>query len=203
LKNAAGKVSVETALAQVRALADRPTSTNASLVAAMEVLSDIAIINEHVEREHFKIALKAVRQREHVSTPLHGLIVKLIGSDVSKKVNSSVDSWLKANKRLTSSDLSLNPQSNVFDQFNRWPYNASNQFSNPQNQNWQYPSQQMTPGSFRGGRWGRPQRFRGPPRFPTQHQPLRACYACKATDHLMDKCPKITALVENTTGKPM
>jgi hypothetical protein len=215
MKNTAGQVTVETALAQVRALADRSTSTNASLIASLEVLSDQASINNHADKEHYKIALKAVRGKEKCQTPLQGLVVKLIGSDAAKKVNASVDSWLKANKKTIDQNLPFKPPHDFEDPNAQYMYNTTSTAQTisynpwqPQSQfqyqnNWQSQQYPRTPwygyqasgpqtpwrGSYRGPRFNS---FRG--RGAPSRGSTRLCFACKSPDHLMDKCPRVSSV---------
>ena len=87
--------TVEAVLSQVRTLA---LCTNTVLIAAMETLSDTAWRVDHKDKGHFKMSLKACREQESEGD-LHSLIIKLLGSDVAKKVNTSIEAWKKALKK--------------------------------------------------------------------------------------------------------
>ena len=82
LREKGSQVAVETALGQVRALALRSTTPNAALVAALETLSDSAIVHNHKDTEHFKMVLKACRDNEGEG-PLQTLITKLLGTEAA------------------------------------------------------------------------------------------------------------------------
>ena len=106
MKKDVGQVSVDTALAQVRTMALRSTTPNEVLLAAMETLSDAAQRIGHKEADHYKLSLKMLKEYEHWG-PLNSLVIKLVGSDVAKKVNACVDTWKKA---LTKSQQMEPPQ---------------------------------------------------------------------------------------------
>jgi len=88
LKDSSSLSTVEASLGQVRALALRSSTSNSVLIAALENLSDCAAVNGHPDADTYKMVLKACRDSEDIG-PLHGLINKLIGSDIAKKITTS------------------------------------------------------------------------------------------------------------------
>jgi hypothetical protein len=72
IQQESGNISVETALAQVRALAGRMSSSNAQLIAALEVLAeaDTASIHGHPEKGHFNHTSGFSKLAEHMSDGL-------------------------------------------------------------------------------------------------------------------------------------
>ena len=148
------------ALAQVRTLALRSTSSNQVLLAALETLYDVATNTSHDEADTYKMALKACRDQEELG-PLHGLVTKLLGTEMAKKTQTAVDSWKKAMNKKTAKKEDMQTQSPA-------PASWSNQYV----------------GSFGGGR-GRGRGFRNPNR-PTAP---RACFICRSVEHLLQNCP--------------
>ena len=171
-----GTTAVDTALAQVRALADRTSTTNSSLIAALEVLSDQAAIHNHPDKEQFKMALKVVRAKEDMGVPLQGLVIKLVGTDAAKKVNASVDSWLKAQKKRPSSSEGASKNSKDKESDPSSSQGLANPLLIAQTVAQVQAAQQ---GAWRG-------RSRGSNR--PRYSAARLCYICKSPEHLAAKC---------------
>ena len=168
---------MEAALSQVRALALRTTTDNAVLVAALEALADTAAAHNHADADQYKLVLKACRDSEALG-PLHGLINKLIGTEMAKKIATSLEGWKKALKK-------EGPQANSNNQ-----QQQASSGSRTGSQGF------MPPGPF--GPYGGPPphwppfgNFRGRGRGRPQGPRPRTCYYCKSPDHLLMECPQI------------
>lgn len=167
LKQDQEKGNVQMALAQVRTLALRQSTSNAFLLAAVENLYDTAVNANNEEKDMYKMTLKACRENDKAG-PLHGLIIKLVGNDTAKKAQVAIDSWKKALKK---ADKELKEEKKKEDLVS--PY-------------FQYAAPRLTPQygqafnySWRGR--GRPNRggFRG----------ARTCFLCRSPDHIVATCP--------------
>ena len=98
MKQTQEKANVQLALSQVRTLAIRSSSTNSVLIAALESLYDATTISNHAQKDTYKFALKACRENES-SGPLHGLIIRLLGTDEAKKTQVALEAWKKSQKK--------------------------------------------------------------------------------------------------------
>ena len=163
--------SVDAALGQVRALALRSSTDNAVLVAALETLADLAAAHSHEDAQQYKLVLKACQDSEALG-PLHGLINKLIGTDMAKKIASSLEGWKKSLKR----DDGKTPQRpQPQQQGNHQPPMMGGFYPGPPPPPWaQF-------GNFRGRGRGRPQ---GAYR-------TKRCFLCNSPDHLVMECGQI------------
>ena len=98
LKQQQEKGHVDALLAQVRTLAMRPHTDNDLLIATLENLYDVANLLSHPNTETYEVALKACRENSS-SGKLHGLIIKLVGTEAAKKAQTAILGWRKAEKR--------------------------------------------------------------------------------------------------------
>ena len=164
---------MEACLSQVRALALRAATPNGILLAALESLSDSAAAHGHEEAETYRMVLKACKECEG-DGPVHGLINKLIGSELAKKISTSMEGWrktLRKEERKAPRSQAHQPQHS---QPGLFPHVGHNFYPPTPPPAWM---------SFRGRpRGGRP---RGGPSRP------RACYLCKSTDHILADCPGV------------
>ena len=185
LREQGSQNAVETALGQVRALALRSTTPNATLVAALEHLSDTAIVHGHSDCEHYKMVLKACRDNEGEG-PLQTLITKLLGTEAAKKVATGLESWRKAvaKSKPTGGDKTTpvnNPQPLM--QHPAYP-STPPPFWMSQNPWLSFPPYGMFPNPHRGRGRGR---GRGAYN-PSSKQNPRLCFNCKSPDHIVSEC---------------
>ena len=162
---------MDTALAQVRALAGRDSSSNSSIISAVEVLVDTAGVHNHPDRQQYKTALKVIREKETAGYPLNSLAIKLLGNEVEKKVYSSAETWLKAQRKIREK-----PDETV-----RSGTSSGSDLATIL----QLLQQPQTYGAYRRGRGFR---GRGSGSRPGT---TRLCYLCKSPDHLVQSCPKL------------
>jgi hypothetical protein len=169
------KGNVENLLAQVRTLAMRPHTENDLLIASLENLSDAANLYNHADAETFKLALKACRENS-ASGKLHGLVIKLLGTDAAKKAQVAIEGWRKAAQKASKEKDNPTPNKSI-------PVTGHNvgspQFpQNPWYSPFPTPFGQFAPRPLGRGR-GRGMR----PYMPRQ------CLICKSGDHLVSACP--------------
>jgi hypothetical protein len=167
--------SVTTALAQVRTLALRVSTSNGVLVAALETLYDAAVLADHVEKDHYKMALKACREND-AGGPLHALITRLVGTDSARKAQIAVDSWKKTMKKAEKEN-----EKGADDKDDK----EKGKKTGADTSMWS----QFAPLLFQG--FSGMQRGRGRGRYLNRMPPQapRACYLCRSTDHFMAACP--------------
>ena len=170
-----GQGTVQNALAQVRVLALRASTSNTVLIAAMETLADAAQRVNDKQAEHFKMSLKACRENEKEGR-LHSLITKLIGSEEAKKVNSSLDAWKKGITKAEKTEKEKKGDGQPPELMAQIMGMMMGQF---------HPGMGMR-GRGRG-------RGRGAySRQPTYQYPQgqRLCYSCQSPDHISRNCPR-------------
>ena len=98
IRQTQGDGTVKTALAQVRTLSLRQSTSNAILLASVENLYDVAEAIGHEDKDLYKLTLKACRENEN-GGPLQGLIIKLLGDDTAKRTQAAIDTWKKDSKK--------------------------------------------------------------------------------------------------------
>ena len=52
----------------------------------------------HPQADNYKLSLKACRDLEY-EDELRSLVIKLVGSDVAKKVNTAIEGWKKVQRK--------------------------------------------------------------------------------------------------------
>eukprot|EP00919_Chromeraceae_sp_WS-2016_P079430 GHVR01187991.1.p1 GENE.GHVR01187991.1~~GHVR01187991.1.p1 ORF type:complete len:147 (+),score=37.30 GHVR01187991.1:158-598(+) len=87
--------SVDSALQQVRHLADKLNVDNNILLSSVEQLSDAAMLCGHPERDAYKHYLRACRQLED-SPQLRKLGINLLGDSTAKRVSNALEAVRKA-----------------------------------------------------------------------------------------------------------
>ena len=186
LKKSSDAGNVDLALAQVRMLAGRSSTSNEVLIAAMEALHDAASFCDHTDKDLFKMAVRACRENDH-GGPLHGLIIKLIGTDTAKKAQTAVDAWKKVQKKCNKKN----------EHSNKAASEVGNTPTSLMNSQSQFLSNLVT--QFAGRFSHRPYQFRGRGRGFRRPSPSanRPCFLCQSTDHWASTCP----LIKQENGK--
>ena len=86
---------MEAALAQVQALADKEHVDPMVLVAQVEHLADLASATSHAQAELYQKTWKRCRDQEK-SKRVKSLVIRLVGTEVQKKVLAAEEAWRKA-----------------------------------------------------------------------------------------------------------
>jgi hypothetical protein len=156
---------VEEALRHVRTLAACPSLTASHvLIAAVELLVDLAIKHSHKDTDLFSRALQAARG-VHDVFDLCALCLKVFGSAHDKTISKALSEIAK-DKRYAR------------------PYGSGGRGHTPYNSQASFSGQGRFGASFQRGRGG----FRTPFRVPQWRRDSIVCYSCKATGHIAAEC---------------
>ena len=164
----------------------RPHTDNDLLIAALENLYDVANLCSHPNTETYKVALKACRENSS-SGKLHGLIIKLVGTEAAKKAQTAIEGWRKSEKKAAKDKEAPSSEkpataSNVnapFQAQNPWLFGMP-QFGSPWNP---FSMRSQTRGRGRGGR----------------QYTSRQCFICRSPEHMVSACPHNTYNKDKST----